>query len=160
MSKDEKAAADGGGIKIISENRKARHNYHIIEDLEAGIVLTGPEIKSIRQNGISLAESYVRPLGEDIVLMGAHIEPYRFDASRSSDSRRTRKLLLHREEIVRLRARVEQKGLTIVALMLYLKRGRAKLKIALARGKDAPDKRQSLKDREGKREAARAIKRG
>lgn len=153
------ATADSGGIKIVSENRKARHNFHILEEFEAGIVLTGPEIKSIRANGISLGESYVRPLKDEIFILGAHIEPYKFDPNKNYDPTRTRKLLLNRSEIDKLRGRVEQKGLTIVPLKLYFKGGRAKLLVALAKGKTAPDKRQSIKEREGKREADRAMRR-
>ena len=161
MSKAGENKETQGGIKIVAENRRARHDYLILEEFEAGIVLTGAEIKSIRVNGISLAESYVRPFKDEIVLLGAHIEPYKFNAAaKDYDPRRTRKLLLHREQIDKLRIRVEEKGLAIVAMALYLKGGRAKLRVALARGKNAPDKRHSIKEREGKREAARAMKRG
>lgn len=145
-------------VKIISENRRARFDYHILEEFEAGIVLTGAEIKSIRSHGITLAESYVRPLKGEICLLGAHIQPYKFEGSKPQDPLRIRKLLLHSDEISKLTSKVEQKGLTIVALSLYLKKGRAKLKIALAKGKNNPDKRQTIKDRESKREAARAIR--
>lgn len=154
----ERAAETSTGVKVISENRKARFNYHILEEFEAGMVLTGAEIKSIRVHGITLSEAYVRPFKDEIVLIGAHIEPYKFDASSAYVPTRTRKLLLHRDEIDKLRGRVEQKGLTIVPLKLYLKRGMAKLLIGLAKGKDNPDKRKSIKEREGKREVARAIK--
>jgi len=145
-------------VKVIAENRRARFDYHILEDLEAGIVLTGAEIKSIRANGITLSESYVRPLNGEICLIGAHIEPYKFEATKKQDPRRIRKLLLHSEEIKKLTTRVEQKGLTIIALSLYLKNGRAKLRIGLAKGKNNPDKRQTIKERESKRDAARAIR--
>lgn len=147
-----------GEIKLISENRRARFDYHILEEFEAGIVLTGAEIKSIRVHGITLSESYVRPYGGDIVLLGAHIQPYKFEGLKPPDPLRTRKLLLHAAEIAKLKTRVEQKGLTIVPLSMYLKKGRAKLKIGLAKGKNNPDKRQSIKERENKREAARAIR--
>lgn len=160
---NESAAA----IKIIAENRKARFTYHITEKFEAGIVLTGAEIKSIRANGISIAESYVRPQSEKIgrsetsvgvFLIGAHIAPYQFTADPDYVPTRPRRLLLNRREIDKLSAAVERKGLTIVPLTVYLKKGRAKLEIALARGKDAPDKRQAIKSREGKRELARSVK--
>jgi len=145
-------------VKIVSENRKARFNYHILEEFEAGIVLTGAEIKSIRKHGITLQESYVRPMNGEIFLVGAHIQPYEFDTSKTFDPTRFRKLLLHAEEINKLRGRVEQKGLTIVPLKLYLKRGKAKLLIGLARGKENVDKRDSIKARDAKREADRAMK--
>lgn len=145
--------------KVIADNRRARFDYEILETLEAGLVLTGPEIKSIRRDGITLAESYVRPDNEEIFLVGAHIRPYAFTIDKEYDPLRKRKLLLHSNEIQQLIARVQQKGLTIVPLQLYLKRGRAKLRIGLARGKASPDKRESIKERDVKREMARAIDR-
>lgn len=157
--KSPKDPGDSAGIKIITENRKARFNYEILETFEAGIVLTGAEIKSIRAGGVSLSEAYVRPFGDSVVLLGAHINPYSFSDQRDYNPTRQRTLLLHAHEINKLRGRVEQKGLTIVPLKLYLKRGRAKVEIALARGKAAPDKRATIKAREGEREIARAIKR-
>lgn len=156
MAKNE--APTHEGIKIISENRKARFNYHILETFEAGIVLTGAEIKSIRQGHITLAESYVRPEGEEIFLVNAHIDPYAFNSEKDYDPVRKRKLLLKRHEIDKLRGRVEAKGLTLVALKIYLKRGRAKIEIALAKGKNAPDKRNTIRERQSNREVARAIK--
>jgi SsrA-binding protein len=146
------------GIKIINDNRKARFNYHILEVYEAGIVLTGPEIKSIRQGHVVLAESYIRPEGDEVFLLNAHIDPYAFNTDPKYDPVRKRKLLLKRNEIDKLRGRVEAKGLTLVPLKIYLKRGLAKIEIALAKGKNAPDKRQSIRDRQVKREIARVIK--
>lgn len=146
--------------KIISQNKKARFEYHIIETFEAGLVLTGAEIKSIRANGITLTESYIRPERGEIFLLNAHIKPYSYSAERDIDPLRKRKLLLNKREIDKLRGRVEQKGLTIVPLSLYLKHGIAKLEIGLAKGKAAPDKRQTIKERESKREVDRALKRG
>lgn len=146
-------------IKIIAQNKKARFNFHILDKFEAGIVLTGPEIKSIRQGNVTLTESYVRPIRGEIFLLGCHITPYSFSADSKYDATRPRKLLLHESEIDKLRGRVEEKGLTIVPLSLYLKKGRAKLEIAIARGKDAPDKRDSIKERESKREMSRHLKR-
>lgn len=152
-----KKSPDQEGRKVVCVNRKARFDYHILETFEAGIVLTGPEIKSIRQGGISLAESYVSPYGDELFLLGAHIKPYSFSAQADYDPVRKRKLLLNRHEIEVLRTRVERKGLTIVPLQLHLKRGRAKLEIALAKGKAAPDKRDTIKRREADREARRAM---
>ena len=147
-----------GGIKIITENRKARYEYEILEKFEAGIVLTGSEIKSIRTNGVSIAEAYVRPDSNAVYLLGAHIQPYAFSAAKDYNPTRSRKLLLNMREIEKLRGRVEEKGLTIVPLKIYFKGGYAKVEIALARGKAGPDKRQSIKARESEREVARAIK--
>lgn len=153
--------SEQGGIKIICENRKARFSYEIIETFEAGLVLTGAEIKSVRQGGVSLGESYVRPDKAELLLINAHIQPYAFESRKAEyDPIRKRKLLLNRREIDKLRGGVERKGLTIIPLKMYLKRGLAKLEIALAKGKASADKRQSVKDRDAKREAARAMKRG
>lgn len=147
------------GIKVVSENRKARFNYHIIETYEAGIALTGAEIKSIRTSGININESYVRPHGTDVVLLNAHIPQYSHNSVREYDPVRPRKLLLKRSEINKLIGAVTRKGNTIVPLKVYLKRGYAKLEIALAKGKAAPDKRQDIKKREGQREIERYTKR-
>lgn len=147
------------GFSVIANNKKARFLYHIIETFEAGLVLTGAEIKSIRQGGITLNESYVLPYGNELFLHAAHIAPYSHSGALDYDPVRKRKLLLHAHEIEKLKTRVEAKGLTIVPLRLYLKKGRAKLEIALAKGKDAPDKRDSIKERESKRDVARAMKR-
>ena len=146
------------GVKIVCENRKARFNYDFIEQFEAGIVLTGAEIKSIRRGTVSIEESYVRPDGSDLILVGCHIRPYEYSQDKEYEPTRKRRLLLHRREINQLRAGIEKKGLTIVPVKLYLKRGYAKLDLALARGKSAPDKRLAIKEREGQREAARALK--
>ena len=155
MTKDKNEAA---GKKIISVNKKARFNYHILETLEAGIVLTGSEIKSIRANGISIAESYVAPMNGGVFLLNAHIKPYSFSSDETYDPVRPRKLLMHEYEIDKFRGRVEKAGLTIVPLQLYLKNGRAKVEIALAKGKAAPDKRASIRDRESEREVSRALR--
>ena len=147
------------GEKLVCENRKARFNYEVLDTYEAGIVLTGAEIKSVRSGGVNIGESYVRPEGTELVVLGMHIKPYAFNADREYDPVRKRKLLLHKREIDKLRGSVEKKGLTIVPLKMYLKRGYAKLLIGLARGKAAPDKRESIRRREANREAARAMKR-
>lgn len=147
-----------GGKKILVQNKKARFEYHIIETFEAGIVLTGAEIKSVRLGEINIAESYVRPDGGEFYLIGSHIKPYVFAADREYDPIRKRKLLLHKHEIEKLRTKVEAKGLTVVPLSLYLKNGFAKVELALAKGKSAPDKRDSIRSRESEREVARAMK--
>ncbi|MGA1191995.1 MAG: SsrA-binding protein SmpB [Bdellovibrionota bacterium] len=150
----------GEAFKVISDNKKARFNYHLEEFFEAGLVLTGGEIKSIREGKISLNESYIIPSHGELFLINAHINPYRFDTSSKEDPTRRRKLLMHKREIEKLTGRVEAKGYTLVPVRLYLKNGRAKLEIALAKGKDRGDKRETVKDREAKREAERVLKRG
>lgn len=155
MGKKQEPAEEKGGRKIIAVNRKARFEYHIIESFEAGLALLGPEIKSIREGHVTIGESYVRPRGNELWLINAHIKEYEFSKHEELDPVRPRKLLMHRGEIDKLRGRVETKGLTIVPLSLYLSRGRAKVEIALAKGKDAPDKRQSAKEKDAQREMAR-----
>lgn len=147
------------GQKIITENRKARFDYHILESFEAGLVLTGAEIKSIRTGEISVNEAYVRPQGSELFLLNAYIKPYAHSGDKEYDPRRPRKLLLHRKEIAKLTRELETKGTTIVPLKIYLKGGRAKIEIALGKGKAAPDKRQDIKKREADREVAREIAR-
>ncbi|MCI5064595.1 SsrA-binding protein SmpB [bacterium] len=145
-------------VKVVAENRKARFRYHLEEFFEAGLVLTGGEIKSIRAGAISLGESYVIPHRRELYLVNAHITPYAFDTNTQGDPTRRRKLLLHRREIDKLIGRVEAKGFTLVPVKVYLKKGRAKLQIALAKGKDTGDKRETIKERDAKREAQRAMK--
>ena len=145
-------------MKVIANNKKARFNYHIEETYEAGVVLTGAEIKSIRAGAISLAESYIVPDKGELFLLNAHIKPYAFDSSNRYDPVRRRKLLMHKHEIDKLRGRVEAKGYTLVPTKVYLKHGLAKVEVGLAKGKAAPDKRQTIKEREAKRDAERAMK--
>lgn len=149
---------DEAAKKIVALNKKARFDYHVVETFEAGIVLTGAEIKSIRTNGISLTESYIRPYRGELFLLNAHITLYSHSGLKEYDPIRKRKLLMHRDEIDRLVGKVEQKGLTLVPLSLYLKKGKAKVELALAKGKAAPDKRQSMKDRQSKRDLERVVK--
>jgi SsrA-binding protein len=158
MAKKQANKGDNSGHKVIATNKRARFDYHIIEAFEAGIVLTGPEIKSVRQGDVSLAQSFVSSMGDELFLVGAHINPYSFDNTKEYDPVRKRKLLLNRSEIDKISARVATKGYTCVALQIYLKNGRAKLEVALAKGKNAPDKRDSIKERESKREMDRAKK--
>ena len=146
------------GERIIAQNRRARHDYHLEGNLEAGIVLTGSEIKSLRAGAASINEAYAMIRGDEVWLVGASIEPYAQAGMRNHDRLRDRKLLLHRREIDKLRARVEQKGFTLVPLRIYLKGGRAKLELALGRGKDVLDKRETVKARDSKREMERALK--
>ena len=153
-----KKSESSDGFERIAQNRKARHRYHIEETFEAGLVLTGYEIKSIRNKGVSLNESYIRPRAGELWLMGAHITPYSHTQDRSVDPVRPRKLLLNKGEINKLQGRVNERGFTIVPLELYLKNGWAKLSIALAKGKSAPDKRAATKEKDAKRQAERAMK--
>jgi SsrA-binding protein len=137
------------------DNRRARHEYHILESMEAGIALTGTEIKSIRQGGISLSESYARVRDGELWLLGMHVPPYKQGSFSNVDPNRPRKLLLHKEQIVRLGGRAAEKGLTIVPLRLYFTRGKAKVEIGLAKGKKLWDKREAVTKRDVEREIAR-----
>jgi len=147
------------GHELVS-NRKAYHQYHILETVEAGIVLLGTEIKSLRAHGGSLQEAYVKILKDEIWLIGAHIAPYKFGGlAYNHEERRDRKLLLHRREIEKLEGRVREKGMTLVPLAMYLKQGRVKISVGLAKGKQLHDKRHALIEKEKRREMDRAIKR-
>jgi SsrA-binding protein len=145
------------GEKILAANRKARFDYHILDTLEAGLVLTGAEIKSMRSGEMSISESYVRPERGELYLLNAHIQPYSHSGDKEYDPRRPRKLLMHRKEIDRLIRELDTKGTTIVPLQVHLRKGRAKVQIGLGKGKAAPDKRQDIKKREINREIARAM---
>ncbi len=145
-------------IKTVATNRKAFHNYIIEESLEAGIALTGSEIKSIRAGRVNLSDAYVRPGGRELWLLNAHIARYEASSYQSHEPTRPRKLLLHRKQINNLIAEVKQKGYTLVPLKLYLKDGIAKVEIALARGKKLYDKRETIARRESDREIEKAIK--
>ena len=143
-------------IKIVATNRKAKHEYFLLESIEAGIELLGSEIKSIRQGQISLAEAYVRlDEGREAWLVDAHIAPYEQASLFNHDPRRPRRLLLHREEIHRLWNNVRQKGVTVIPVRVYLKKGRAKVEIAVAKGKKLYDKREDIAKRDVEREIAR-----
>lgn len=146
------------GIKVIATNRKARHEYHIQDTFEAGLVLMGSEIKSIRAGHVSLQEGYVAFQGGEAWLVDVHIAPYNPASREGHEPRRRRKLLLHRREIDRLMSRVQEKGFTVVPLQIYLKEGRAKLEIGLGRGKKLYDKRETIAERESKRRVERALK--
>lgn len=145
--------------KTVSVNKKARRDYFIDETLEAGIVLTGSEIKSVRAGRVNLADSYVLLKDGEAWLLNTHIAPYRHASGPGHDPRRTRKLLLHRYQLDRLAGRVRAKGFTVVPLRMYLKNNRAKVEVALARGKKQYDKRQSLAERDAQRDVERALAR-
>jgi len=146
-------------IKTIATNRKAYHNYHIEDSIEAGIALTGTEIKSIRAGRVSLGDAYVRPEGKELWLLNAHIARYEAGSYQSHTPMRPRKLLLHRKEINELSSKMLERGFTLVPLRLYIKGSIAKVEVALARGKKLYDKRASIARREMDREIDRAIKR-
>ncbi len=137
------------------DNRRARHEFHILESMEAGIALTGTEIKSIRQGGISLNEAYARVRDGELWLLGMHVPPYKQGSFSNVDPNRPRKLLLHKEQIARLGSRAAEKGLTIVPLRMYFTRGKAKIEIGLAKGKKIWDKRETVAKRDVEREIAR-----
>lgn len=145
--------------KVIATNRKAKHDYFLLDTYEAGLVLQGSEIKSIRAGQVSIKEAYVRTDGNEAWLIDAHIAPYDPASRQNHDPKRDRKLLLHRKEIVNLWDEVRQKGVTIIPLRIYLKNGRAKLEIALAKGKHKYDKRQDLARKDAQREMERALRR-
>jgi SsrA-binding protein len=145
--------------KVIASNRKAFHDYHVEETLEAGLVLSGTEIKSLRQGRVNLSDAYARIDDGEAWLVGMHISPYRQAGQHDQhDPDRARKLLLHRAEIRRLKFQTQAKGMTLVPLKLALRQGRAKIDLGLARGKKLYDKRQSLAEREATRDIERAIK--
>lgn len=146
-------------IKIVVTNRKAYHNYSVEDTLEAGIALTGSEIKSIRSGRVSLGEAYVRLEKNELWLINAHIARYEAASHQSHEPTRSRKLLLHRKEIAFLAARTREKGFTLIPLKLYIKGRIAKVEIALARGKKLYDKRQTIMRREVDREIGRALRR-
>ena len=149
---------DKSEFKVIAQNRKARHEYFILETYEAGIALTGPEIKSIRAGKVSLQEGFARVEDGQAWLEEVYIAPYEFGGWLNSPSKRRRKLLLHREQIRELHAKTREKGLTLVPLRLYLKGGRAKVELGVARGRHEYDKREAIAERDAKRDIERALR--
>ncbi|MFI9613763.1 SsrA-binding protein SmpB [Streptomyces sp. NPDC052023] len=145
------------GRKLIAQNKKARHDYHILDTYEAGLVLTGTEVKSLRQGRASLADGFVQMDGNEAWLYNVHVPEYSQGTWTNHSARRKRKLLLHREEIDKLESKSGETGHTVVPLALYFKDGRAKVEIALARGKKEYDKRQTLREKQDRRETERAI---
>ncbi|MEW2295994.1 SsrA-binding protein SmpB [Streptomyces sp. NPDC006743] len=145
------------GRKLIAQNKKARHDYHILDTYEAGLVLTGTEVKSLRQGRASLVDGFVQLDDHEAWLHNVHVPEYSQGTWTNHSARRKRKLLLHREEIEKLEAKSQETGHTIVPLALYFKDGRAKVEIALAKGKKEYDKRQTLREKQDRREAERAM---
>jgi SsrA-binding protein len=150
-------AQKGRNPGVVADNRKARHDYHIEESIEAGIALTGSEIKSVRAGRVNLRGSYARVLNEEVLLYDAHISPYD-QAYEQHEPMRPRKLLLHRREINRLLGLVQQKGMTLVPLRMYFKGRLAKVELGVARGKKIYDKREDMARRDAQREIERAMK--
>ena len=144
-------------IKIVAENRRARHDYHIHETFEAGIVLTGTEIKSLRGGRANLTDSYAKIENKELFLISAHISPYEQGNRFNHEPRRNRKLLMHKSEIMRLLSKTREKGFTLVPLKIYLSHGMAKVELALASGKDLYDKRQAAAEHDAKREVDRVM---
>jgi len=142
----------------VADNRKAGHDYHLLETFEAGLVLTGTEIKAIREGRVNLRDSYCQLRRGEAYLIGAHIGQYSHGGSASHDPTRARKLLLHRTELNKLIGKTTERGLTVVPVRMYFKNGRAKLAIALAKGKKMYDKRETIRRRETERETRAAIK--
>ncbi len=145
-------------IKTVVTNRKAYHNYHVQDSVEAGIVLTGTEIKSIRAGRVNLGDAYVKPDRGELWLLNAHIARYDAGSYLSHEPTRPRKLLLHRKQIAELASKVAERGLTLIPIRLYIKDSRAKVEVALAKGKKLYDKRESIARREAEIEIGRAIK--
>jgi SsrA-binding protein len=146
------------GEKIVCVNRKARHDYFIEETYEAGLVLTGSEVKSLREGKANLKDSYARFLRGEAFLVNSHISAYPAANQFNHEPTRSRKLLLHQREIDRLSGKIQEKGLTLVPLRLYFKNGRAKVELGLARGKKLYDKRETLKQKTARREVERSLK--
>jgi SsrA-binding protein len=150
--------AGSKGEKLIAENRRARHDFHLLERVEAGLALTGTEVKSLRQGGAHLQRSYADLRDGELWLVGSHIAPYEQGTTASHDPDRDRKLLLHRGEISSLHGKVKERGFTLVPTRLYFKNGRAKVELALARGKEGHDRRRDIAKREADRQIERALK--
>jgi SsrA-binding protein len=146
------------GSKVVAANRRARHEYHLLERFEAGLVLTGTEVKSLRAGRATIERAYADVRDGQVWLVGAHIAPYEQASLGSHDPDRDRKLLLHRKEIASLIGKVKERGLTLVPTQLYFKNGRAKVELALARGKEQRDKRRDLAKRDADRQIERALK--
>jgi SsrA-binding protein len=144
--------------RMVADNRKAFFDYHVLETIEAGVALLGTEIKAIREGRVNLRDAYARLDNGEIWLLNVHISPYSHTGYAHHEERRQRKLLLHKHEIMKLAGRVQEKGLTLVPLQLYFKGGRLKVALGLVKGKQAPDKRETIRKREVDRETRAAVK--
>ncbi len=148
----------GRGDKTVITNRKARHDYFVVDCFEAGMVLKGSEVKSIRDGKANLQDAYARIIDNEVFLFGMHVLPYEYAHSEKPDPLRVRKLLLHRKQILELDRATEEQGITLIPLRVFFVEGRVKIDLAIARGKAHYDKRQTLAARDAKREAERAMK--
>ena len=146
------------GEKTIAQNRRARRDYHVLDRYEAGIELQGTEVKSLRQGHVTLKDSYADVDNGELFLLNAHINPYEQGNIHNHDPERPRRLLMHKREILRLGARVDERGLTLVPLRVYFKQGRAKVELGLCKGKHTVDKRDAIRERDIQREAERELK--
>lgn len=160
MGKQKKAAPTGPGEKLVAQNRRARHDYELMDHYEAGMVLKGSEVKSLRAGHADLKDSYVTIRRGEAFLVGAHIRPYSFAREGGHEAEADRKLLLHARELDKLVRQVDERGFTLVPLRLYFRDGKAKLEFAVGRGRKTHDKRHALKERDQKREIDRALRRG
>jgi SsrA-binding protein len=152
------SVAKAAGTKLIADNRRARHDYELVERIEAGVVLTGTEVKTLREGRVTLQGAFGDVRGDEVFLVGAHIPEYSKGNIANHDPDRDRKLLLHRREIASLASKVAERGLTLVPTRLYFRDGRVKVELALARGKNVRDRRRELVDRDAKRQIERAFK--
>lgn len=139
-------------------NKRAFHEYEILETFEAGIMLQGTEVKSLRDHGGNIQDAYVKTIKNELWLIGSSISPYRFGSVHNHEEKRDRKLLMHKREISRLKSSVQEKGFTLIPLSLYLKEGRVKVKLGLAKGKTKGDKRESIKERDEKRRMQKLLR--
>jgi len=146
-------------MKVVASNRRARHDYEILDTFEAGLALEGSEVKSIREGKVVLKDSFAHVRDGEVWLVGTYIAPYEFSRGGGHEPERTRKLLLHKREIARINAKLGEQGLTLVPLRIYLKDGRAKVELGLGRGKRTIDKREAIKERDQQREIERALRR-
>src|SRR2546427_7946679 len=151
-------SSQGDGDRTVASNRRARHEYEILETVEAGLVLRGTEVKALRTGQVNFKAAYGKVRNDEVGLLGCQISPYSQGTDANHDPERDRKLLLHRREISRLTGKVAERGLTLIPLRIYFKDGRAKLEIGLARGKKLHDKRSTLREREVRREMDRAVR--
>jgi SsrA-binding protein len=158
MAQKGRAKSKDDGRKIVCKNKRARFEYDILETLEAGMVLLGTEVKSLREGRINLKDSYAKIQGEELFLVEAHISPYTHGNIMNHDPLRQRKLLAHKKEIRRLVGKVQERGLTLIPLQVYFKEGKAKVELGLAKGKKIYDKRAAIKKRDESRELMRELK--
>jgi SsrA-binding protein len=158
-SKKGAKSGDDKNERVVADNRKARHNYTVLDTLECGIMLVGSEVKSLRNGQLSLDEAYARVEKEEVWLHGANISEYNYSHALNHQPKRRRKLLMHRREIRKFAGQAFEKGLTLVPLKVYFKEGRAKVLLGICRGKQKHDKRESIKQRDTKREIDRAMRR-